>query len=182
MVMQSCDRIRDHLLDFLEGDMPAQQSRAAEAHVARCPECARKVRELRGTLESLQSLPAPIVPETLLDEIRVVVRRRIAHESPPRLSFHRRVVAWLRGSPGLRPLPAVSVAAAVGLLLAISLVRAPRTPQPSPAPEIVAAGDAFPIAQNLDVLEQFELLQDLDLLEQFPMLRVPGNGRPLTMS
>jgi hypothetical protein len=77
--------------------------------------------------------------------------------------------------------PALSAAAVLGLLLAIGLVRAPRTPQPSPTIEFIAAGESLPIAQNLDILEQFDLLEDLDLLEQLPVLRVPGNGQPLKM-
>jgi len=179
--MRNCDRIRDRLLDLVEGEMPARQSREAEEHIARCPECAREVRELRDTLVRLRTLPEPALPDCLFDDITATVRRRIAHETPPRLPFYQRVAAWLRDLPGLRPVPALSAAAVLGLLLAIGLVRTPRTPQPSPTLEVIAVGESLPIAQNLDILEQFDLLEDLDLLEQLPVLRVPGNGRSLKM-
>lgn len=179
--MQSCDRIREGLLDFVEGEMPAWQSREAENHVARCPKCAREARELRDTLARLRTLPEPGLPNGLLDDVAAAVRRRIAHETPPRLQFHQRVAAWFRDFPSLRPVPALSAAAVLGLLLAIGLVRAPRTPQPSLNAEVIAAGESLPIAQNLDILEQFDVLEDLDLLEQLPVLRSRGNGRSLTM-
>jgi anti-sigma factor RsiW len=179
--MQSCDRIRDRLLDFVEGEMPAWQSREAENHVARCPECAREARELLATLARLRTLPEPELPNGLLDEVRAAVCRRIAHDTPPRLQFHQRMAAWLRDLPSLRPVPALSAAAILGLVLAMGLARTPRTSQPSPTPEILVAADAFPIAQNLDLLEQFDLLEDLDLLEQLPLSRVPGNGPALNM-
>jgi anti-sigma factor RsiW len=175
--MHTCDRIRDRLVELVEGELPARLAREAQEHIARCPECTREVRELQTTLARLQTLPEPALPDGLFDDIAATVRRRIAHEAPPRLPRHQRLATWLRGVPSLRPVPALSAAAALGLLLAVGLARAPRTPQPSPTIEFIAAGESLPIAQNLDILEQFDLLEDLDLLEQLPALRAPGNGR-----
>jgi anti-sigma factor RsiW len=179
--MRNCDRICDQLLDLVEGETPAWQSREAEAHLAQCPECARKMRELRDVLARLRTLPEPAPPAGLFDDIAATVRRRIAQEAPPPLPLRQRVAGWLRNVPSLRPMPALSAAAALGLLLAIGLVREPRAPQPAPAVEIVAAGESLPLSQNLDILEQFDLLEDLDLLEQLPALRGAGTGWLPTM-
>lgn len=180
--MRNCTRVREELLALVEGELPARQAREADEHIARCLECASASRELRDTLASLRSLPAPRLPDTVLTEIRISVRRRIAREAPLPLPLHHRVAAWLWNHAALRPVPALSAAVVLGLLLAVGLARGPRAPQLSPTPEVVAVGDALPIAQNLDVLEQFELLVDLDLLEQLPMLRVPGDGPTHPMS
>jgi hypothetical protein len=110
------------------------------------------------------------------------VQGRLAAERPPRLPFWRKSAAWLAGVVRVRPIPAFSAAAILGLLLVIGLVRISGRAQVSPAPEVLVVGESLSLAQNLDVLEQFDLLEDLDLLEQFPFLRGPGNNRPLTLS
>jgi hypothetical protein len=180
--MEGCVRVRDRLLDLVDGELSAEESRDVETHLARCPACSQEARELRGILAGVRTLPEAAVPDGLLDSFVAAVQRRIAGEPPPHLPFWGRIAAWLRGLPSLQPIPALSAAAVLGLLLAIGLVRTPRTLQLSPVPEVVAVGETFPIAQNLDVLEQFDLLEDLDLLEQLPVLRVPETGRPLKMS
>lgn len=179
--MKSCEGIRDRLMDLIEGELTAGEHQRVEAHLAQCPECSREVRALRETLARLRSLPEPAVPDGLLDGFSAAVQRRISAETPPRVVLWRRVTAWLSGRSSLRPVPALSAAAVLGLLLAIGLVRTPRAPQPSPVPEVLVVGETLSIAQNLDVLEQFDILEDLDLLEQLPLLQAPENGRPLKM-
>jgi anti-sigma factor RsiW len=180
--MEGCAKVRDQLLDLVDGELSAEESREAEAHLGRCPVCSREARELREILAGVRALPQAAVPDGLLDGFAEAVQRRIADEAPRRPPFQGSLAAWLRDLPGLQPIPALSAAVILGLLLAIGLVRTARTPQPSPVPEVLAVGESFPIAQNLDVLEQFDLLEDLDLLEQLPMLRAPETDRPLKMS
>lgn len=179
--MQDCDSIRDRLIDFIEGELATDQSRQIEAHLGRCPQCAHDVVGLRDVLGGARGLPAPPVPAGFLDGFATGVLERIASQPSPRVPVWRKVSAWLRGVR-LRPIPALSAAAVLGLLLIFGLVRTPRSPQVSPAPEVLVVGESLSMAQNLDVLEQFDLLEDLDLLEQLPLLRGPGNGRPLTLS
>jgi len=179
--MKNCDGIRDRLMDLIEGELTADEHRRIEAHLSQCPECSRQIRALRETLARLRSLPEPAMPDGLLDGFSAAVQRRISEETPPRVVPWRRVAAWLSGRSSLAPVPALSAAAVLGLLLAIGLVRTPRAPQPSPVPEVLVVGETLSIAQNLDVLEQFDILEDLDLLEQLPLLQAPENGRPLKM-
>lgn len=181
--MTSCDDIRDRLVDLIEGELAAGERRRVEAHLARCPDCSREVRALRETLAQLQSAPEPEVPEGFLDGFSAAVQRRIAAERPPRPGHRQRLASWLGDWSSLRPLPAISVAAALGLLLAFGLVRAPRAPQTFSVPEVVAVGwETLSIAQHLEVLEHFDLLEDLELLEQLPRIQAPENGRPLNLS
>jgi anti-sigma factor RsiW len=179
--MQGCDSIRDRLIDFIEGELAADQSRQIEAHLGRCPQCARDVVGLRDVLGGARNLPAPPVPAGFLDGFATGVLTRIASQPSPRVPVGRKVATWL-GGVRLRPIPALSAAAVLGLLLIFGLVRTPRSPQVSPAPEVLVVGESLSMAQNLDVLEQFDLLEDLDLLEQLPLLRGPGTGRPPTLS
>lgn len=180
--MESCDRIRDRLVDLIEGEVAAGEGRLIEVHLDRCSSCSRDVAELRDTLARLQGLPLPAVPERLLDGLAVAVQMQIAHEPRSPLRFWQRAVGWLSELHGLRPVPALSAAAVVGLLLAIGLVRTPRVPQPSPTAGVVVLGESLSIAQNLEMLEQFDLLEDLDVLEQLPLLRAPENGQPPKLS
>ncbi len=170
-------------MDFIEGELPAGEHRSVEGHLAQCVECSRDVRALRETLALLRSLPEPAVAKARAAGFVAAVQRRISAETPPRLALRRRVAAWLSDRSSLRPVPALSAAAVLGILLAIGLARTPRPVQPTQAPEVlVVAGETLSIAQNLDVLEHFDLLEDLDLLEQLPRLQAPENGRPLTVS
>jgi anti-sigma factor RsiW len=179
--MPGCDGIRDRLIDFIEGELPAEDRRPVEAHLRRCPQCSREVVGLREALARVRALPEPVAPAHLLDGFAAAVQGRLAAERPPRLPFWRKATARLDGFVRARPIPAFSAAAVLGILLVIGLVRTSGRPQVSPAPEVLVVGESLSMAQNLDVLEQFDLLEDLDLLEQFPFLRGPGNNRPLTL-
>jgi anti-sigma factor RsiW len=180
--LPGCDGIRDRLIDFIEGELPAEEHRPVEAHLRRCPQCSREVVGLREALARVQALPEPVPSAHLLDGFAAAVQGRLAAERPPRLPFWRKSAAWLAGVVRVRPIPAFSAAAILGLLLVIGLVRFSGRAQVPPAPEVLVVGESLSLAQNLDVLEQFDLLEDLDLLEQFPFLRGPGNNRPLTLS
>jgi anti-sigma factor RsiW len=178
--MQDCESIRDRLIDFIEGELATDQSRQIAVHLGRCPQCARDVVGLRGVLGGMRGLPAPPVPAGFLDGFSTGVLDRIAPQPSLRVSVWRKIAAWL-GGVRVRPIPALSAAAVLGILVIFGLVRTPRAPQVSPAPEVLVVGESLSMAQNLDVLEQFDLLEDLDLLEQLPLLWGPGNSRPLPL-
>jgi anti-sigma factor RsiW len=181
--MQGCDRFQDRLVDFIEGELSAGERRSIEDHLGRCAACSRDVGALRETLTQLRGLPEPAVPDGRVAGFAAAVQRRISAEPPPRLELRQRAAAWLGDWSSLRPIPALSAAAALGLLLAIGLVRTPRIAPSAPVPEVVmVAGETLSIAQNLDVLEHFDLLEDLDILEQLSRSQAPENERPLRMS
>jgi hypothetical protein len=180
---QDCDGIRERLIDFIENGLEAEEQRQVAAHLSVCPGCSREARALEETLACVRTLPEPDGPPDLLDGFAAAVQRRIADEAPPSPGFWRKAATWLGGFPGLRPIPALSAAGVLGLLLTIGLLRTSHTPTSTPVPEIVVVGETLSIAQHLDLLEQFDLLEELDLLEQLPFLRAPeATGRSHRMS
>jgi anti-sigma factor RsiW len=171
--MESCERIQYRLLDFIEGELADGEFRQIEAHLARCARCGREAAALRATVARVRDLPVSAVPDGLLDGLAAAVQKRIASDPTHRPPFWQRLARWIGGLPGLQPVPAVSAAAALGLLLAIGLGHGPRVPHAPSTGDGVVAAESLSIAQNLDLLEQFDLLEELDVLEQLPLLRSP---------
>ncbi|HTF36413.1 MAG TPA: anti-sigma factor [Myxococcota bacterium] len=75
--------VRDRLGPYLEGDLPLQQRALVDAHLDTCPSCAEELKELRGTIGLLRSLPE-IEPPTGL--ARSVIARIEEGEGQPTLS------------------------------------------------------------------------------------------------
>jgi anti-sigma factor (TIGR02949 family) len=50
----SCGQVLDRLSDYLDGDLPAQESARLEEHLRGCDGCARFGGEFRGVVESLR--------------------------------------------------------------------------------------------------------------------------------
>jgi len=173
--MDRCDGIHETLLEYVEGELTPPARRRVEAHLAVCEACAREVALVWETLERVQALPEPEVPDGFWADFHVAVRRRIAAEPPPRPPWHRRAASWLGAGLWLQPVPALSAAAILAVLLAVGLLRGPRDLPPA---DLLLGGESLGIAQNLDVLKQLDVLENLDLLEQFSVLRAPEFGRP----
>lgn len=58
-----CQQAVELITDYLDQALPAAQSRRLEAHLARCPHCARYLAQLRATIEATGQLRAdPIQP------------------------------------------------------------------------------------------------------------------------
>ena len=165
------------MLDFIEGELADGEFRRIEAHLAGCAPCVREAAALREAVARVRDLPESPVPEGFLDGLSAAVQQRIAKGPAHRTPFRKRLRAWIGGLPGLQPVPAVSAAAAMGLLLAIGLGYGPRIPHVPPSGDGGVAAESLSIAQNLDVLEQFDLLEDLDVLEQLPLLRSPAGDQ-----
>jgi anti-sigma factor RsiW len=50
----SCGQVLDRLSDYLDGDLPAQESARLEEHLRGCDGCARFGGELKGVVEALR--------------------------------------------------------------------------------------------------------------------------------
>jgi anti-sigma factor (TIGR02949 family) len=63
MKQTSCYGLREHLEEYLDGELPPAMAAAVEAHLASCPKCqalvAREQALLRGIRQSLQSTVIP---------------------------------------------------------------------------------------------------------------------------
>ena len=62
----SCEELRQQLSDYLDDELSPAERLALEAHLSRCPECARFAQELAATVRALHRrrltpLPADLV-------------------------------------------------------------------------------------------------------------------------
>ncbi len=177
--MGECEVTQERLLAHHDGELPEQERRDVEAHLASCARCAGEAALLREALERAQALPVPEPPVAFWKEFEAGVRRRIAAERPPRRPAWDRLGAWLHALALLRPVPVLAAATAVALLLAIGLIRTHRGPRDLPPPDLPAFSEDLGIGQNLEVLESLDLLEEMDVLERLDLLRpLPGARRP----
>jgi anti-sigma factor RsiW len=107
--------VRDRLGPYLEGDLPLQQRALVDAHLDACESCAAELKELRGTIALLRSLPELEPPKGLAG--RVMARIQAGEAQPSR---------WVRLVDGfdllLRPRPLVVLVAASAGVLALTLL------------------------------------------------------------
>ena len=169
--MTGCDEIRNRLPSHHEYALGAEERRRVDAHLATCGECAREARLLREVLGRVQALPVPEPPAGFWEEFGAAVRERIRAEPPPRPSLRARVAAWVSGLQGVRPVPALAAATALGLLLAIGLVRTHQKPRDLPPVEALVLSEDLGIAQNLELLENLDVLEEVEVLERLDLLR-----------
>lgn len=175
--MTGCDDIRGRLLARHEGELATEERRQVEAHLATCEGCTREAGMIREALGRVQAMPVPEPPAGFWEDLEATVRRRIAAEPPPRLAPWARVAAWLGRSLRQRRIPALAAATALGLLLAIGLVRTHRAPRDLPPVEALMVSEDLAIGQNLEVLENLDLLEEVEILERLDLLRQLGGGR-----
>ncbi len=177
--MTNCETIRDQLLAHHENELEAGERRLVEAHLSVCPDCAREAGLIREALARVEALPVPEPPVGSWQAFEAAVRRRIAEEAPPRADIWGRLTALFRGIFLLRPVPALAAATALGLLLAVGLIRTERAPREVPPAELLVLNEDLTIGQNLEVLESLDLLEDIEVLERLELLqRLDGGRRP----
>jgi len=153
----NCKSIHDQLPDVALGITPAPSE--VEAHLAECRECAGTLEAIRSTMNLLDEWEAP-EPSAYWD---VRMQARLREEQQKASSGW---LQWLRR-------PALSVAAALSLVIGIGLYQAGRFIHNSESPSsaasvhnIVPTGTAVADLQFLDnhsdLLQNFDALDDLD--------------------
>ncbi len=176
--MSECETIRDRLLSHHEDELGAEERRRVGAHLATCAACAREARRLREMLGRVQALPVPEPPARFWEEFSAGVHRRIAVEPAPRPSLWERAAAWIGGLVRLRGTPALAAATALGLVLAIGLLRTHWTPRDLPPVEALVLSEDVAIGQNLELLENLDVLEEVEILERLDLLRrLTGGSR-----
>jgi anti-sigma factor RsiW len=78
----TCRQIAEFLLDYLSGELPADQTAQFERHLAVCPACVDYIRSYKDTIrfsrtafDDLTDEPAADVPEELVQAILTARRR-----------------------------------------------------------------------------------------------------------
>ena len=174
--MSECEAIRDRLLSHHEDELGVEERRRVEGHLATCAACTREARLLREVLGRVRTLPVPEPPARFWEEFGAGVHRRIAVEPAPHPSLWERVAAWIGGLVRLRGTPALAAATALGLVLAIGLLRTHRTPRDLPPVEALVLGEDVAIGQNLELLENLDVLEEVEILERLDLLRRLNGG------
>jgi anti-sigma factor RsiW len=105
--------VLEHLSAYLDGELPSEQRRDVQGHLAECAGCARRLEELAAVDAAARELPVP-APAGYFDALPGRVRARLLPQAPR------------------RRLPAFSLAAAAALVLAVLTpltLREQRTPE-----------------------------------------------------
>jgi anti-sigma factor RsiW len=152
----NCRTIHEHLLDAALGNTAAPPE--VEAHLAECRDCAGTVQSLRSTMSLLDEWKAP-EPSPYWD-VRMQARLREEQQKGS--------AGWLQWFRR----PALSVAAALSLVIGIGLYQAGRFMRqsdepPTPivlvhAPTGTAVSDLQYLDKNSDLLQNFDALDDMD--------------------
>ena len=79
-----CDECVELLVDYLEGELPAQRARALEIHLDLCPSCVSFVNTYRDTVNIARTLqPEDIPPELTQRLIDFLHKEKEALHRPP---------------------------------------------------------------------------------------------------
>jgi predicted anti-sigma-YlaC factor YlaD len=153
----NCKMIHDQLPDVALGGMPLPPE--VTAHIGECSECADTLQALRSTMNVLDEWTAP-EPSPYWD-VRMQARLREEQQRAPG--------GWLQWFRR----PALSVAAALGLVIGIGVLQADRflhqgdntaptqTAVTKPATG-TAVSDLQYLDKNSDLLQNFDALDDMD--------------------
>jgi anti-sigma factor RsiW len=153
----NCERIRDAMLDALQGTASAE----LEEHVRACPACAREWEGLQKTSALLDEWKAPGVSPYFDSRLRARLREQAALPAG--------WWEWLR-RPALAAAFVLLLAVGVGLLLPGApeqVAQAPAQPQVR-AQAASAVSDLQALDQNQDLYADFDLLDELPVQRANP--------------
>lgn len=160
---QSCTKMENKLLEYLDGRAKPAERRAVETHLTACAECRTRAEEFRTLWDALDDLPV-LSPSSTFD---ASLRSRIAAE-PVRRSFW----DWL-------PSPRLAFAVTTLVVMSVWLSSMPRvTPKQDAASQASAqlAADAdFSMIRDLPVLENYDVLSKFDALSELPVPPAAAN-------
>jgi hypothetical protein len=117
--------VRNHLADYLEGDLELGKRALIDAHLDECGDCSGDLAEMQSTIALLRSLPEPEVPQDFVPN----VMRRIRNGEGQRgwLDGVRSALEWMMSPPFLYPASVAMIFA--GVLMATGRVQVTLSPQ-----------------------------------------------------
>jgi hypothetical protein len=122
MAMVNCERFLDDYSTFRDGELPARERVAFQAHLDECAACAHYDRVVAGGVEILRDLPRLEVSE----DFGARLQHRIWHEELDRMRGRRR--ARTVGMTGAMGLAAALAGVAIGLSLRTERALTPADP------------------------------------------------------
>jgi len=156
----SCRRVRAALVDYLEGQLSADEQDQVSAHLQSCKRCAAERMALKKTLQVLSCRELPEPDERFWMDMKQRVREGLKEEQ------------MTRRQPSPVPartwIPAAAVAAAV-VFLFLWWTRLPVPPAP-------VSGQMLSRLEQEGRQSLMTLGQDLDITESLPMPGSPGDS------
>ena len=75
--MVSCRHCVDHLLDYLEGSLTAEDEKAMDQHIAACPPCIDFVEQYRGCSELCRRSVTAEMPQELAARLEAFLHKKL---------------------------------------------------------------------------------------------------------
>ncbi len=126
----NCSTANQRLDDYIDGTLTRPEAAGVEQHLATCPDCSRRLEELRLVLEMASGLPRSVEPAT---DLWPGIAARLDHpETVVRGRFGRRSKSWMA-------VAAVLIVSVTAVLIAYTLGR-------SQARTVVVHHQATPVA------------------------------------
>lgn len=104
-----CDKVEEHLLDYLEGRLSAEERASMDEHLRSCPECAAKLEGLPNAIRAMRIAREAVCPKPW--ELYEYVHYE--HDPQGRIAAHtmhcdscRKLCESLSGDAGTEPMPA----------------------------------------------------------------------------
>jgi anti-sigma factor RsiW len=148
--------MNEHLVAYLDGELAGSLRDEVAQHIARCPECARELKEL----EVVRGLLArwPVREPGAQERARAWQRLQGARVAPAR-----------QGAGWLRPLVryALPAAAAMMLVVVLTISRERRAVDTGVPEEMIAQ---LPVLEDMDMLEVYDVLTEWENLEALTAL------------
>jgi anti-sigma factor (TIGR02949 family) len=142
-----CEWVLDKIDAFLDGDLTEDEASRTRAHLKQCSACSSELELAAVTRSAIRDLPAQHCP----DAVTAAVMERIANEPVSK----RPALHWWNTLLGWRPLRPVAVAAALVLVVSMSVFIGQK--QESPAPQFVNGNDTLEFSPEEVALAEAEL-------------------------
>ena len=159
----SCE-IREHLVAYLDGELPEELHRRVEEHLAGCPSCAQELGGLKATGALLERWPAA---EPSAEARTRTWQALHARERPTVVRATGRPV-WVRALVRF----GLPLAAAAAVIVAVVLPW--QKGENGSAPDELIA--ELPVLENLEMLEALDVLTEWDNLQALAALEPVPTG------
>lgn len=151
-------RLKRRLSEYLDGTLAERAKSRVERHLGRCAECRDELRELRGTVALLRSLPAEEQPSEFL-ATRVLARIEAGDAAPTFGDRARLVALRVLGGAWTPAFGAVALLFVVATVLRVQVdIRVPWT-QAAPGPVAAARAPARLDLQPIPLNGEIRLVQ-----------------------
>jgi predicted anti-sigma-YlaC factor YlaD len=72
--MPSCQELTELVTDYLEGEMSFSERVRFKLHVSMCAPCKRYLEQVELTVDTLGSVPTPVIPPEVKDDLMQAFR------------------------------------------------------------------------------------------------------------